>query len=77
MDVRTLLAGVLGVALGLALVAFPDAVIRVQTAGRLPDDRGGEYGTGAATPERWRRLVQVLGVVFLAGGLYFAATVLG
>jgi hypothetical protein len=77
MDVRTLLAGVLGVALGLVLVAFPDAVVRAQTAGRLPDDRGGEYGTGSPTPARWRRLVQVLGVVFLAGGLYFAATVLG
>jgi hypothetical protein len=28
-------------------------------------------------PERWRRLVQALGVVFLSGGIYFAATVLG
>jgi len=73
-DVRTLLAAVLGVVLGVVLVAAPDAVIRVQTAGRLPSDRGGEYGTDSTVPTRWRRLVQGAGVVLVAGGLYFGYT---
>jgi hypothetical protein len=75
-DVRTVLAAVLGVALGVVLVAAPDAVIRVQTAGRLPSDRGGEYGSDAAVPTHWRRLVQVVGVGSLLLGLYFGWTAL-
>jgi hypothetical protein len=76
MDVRTLLAAVLGVGLGLVLVAYPDAVVRAQTVGRLPDDRGGEYGVEAA-PTRWRRLVRLAGVLVVAAGLYFAGRVVG
>ena len=74
-DLRTLLAAVLGVGLGALLVAYPEAVIRAQTAGRLPHDQGGEYG-GSSVPDRWRRLVRLLGVVVLVVGVYFGATVL-
>ena len=73
-DVRTLLAAVLGVGLGLVLVAFPGAVINAQTAGRLPNERRGEYGS-ESTPARWRRVVQVVGVAFVLAGLYFATQV--
>ncbi|WP_435183166.1 hypothetical protein [Halobellus sp. EA9] len=87
-DLRTLAAAVLGVALGLLFVASPETVVRIQVAGRLPDDRYGRYGedgasageadagtdAGNAFPTRWRRLVQVVGVAFLLGGLYFAWT---
>jgi hypothetical protein len=59
-DLRTVLAAVLGIGLGLVLIAFPAAVIRVQTVGRLPHDRGSEYGQGSEPPERW--LVVVRGV---------------
>jgi hypothetical protein len=76
MDARTLLSAVLGVGLGLLLVAYPDAVVRAQTAGRLPDDRHGEYGEEAVSTQ-WRRLVQAVGLVVVAAGLYFAGRVAG
>ena len=76
-DLRTLLAAVLGVGLGLLLLGYPEAVVRVQTAGRLPQDRSGEYGSDAAVPQRWRRLVQGLGLVALLAGIYFGARALG
>jgi hypothetical protein len=75
-DLRTLVAAVLGVGLGALLVAYPEAAIRAQTAGRLPHDRGGGYGSASSVPDRWRRLVQLLGVAVLVVGVYFGATVL-
>jgi len=76
-DLRTLLAIVLGAGLGLLLVARPDFVIRVQTAGRLPRDRGGEYGADAPGPDRWRSLVRLLGVACLLVAGYLAAGAVG
>ncbi|MFB6173863.1 MAG: hypothetical protein ABEI39_04395 [Halobacteriales archaeon] len=75
-DLRTLLAAVLGVGLGAVLVAYPDVVIRAQTAGRLPHDRGGEYGDSAA-PGRWRLVVRALGVAAILAGAYFGWVALG
>jgi hypothetical protein len=74
MNFRTLLAAVLGVGLGLVFVAFPATVVRIQTAGRRPSGRGGEYGTDTVG-SRWRRVVQVVGVALVAVGLYFGASV--
>ena len=76
MEFRTALAAVLGVGLGLLIVAYPEAVVRVQTAGRLPHDRGGEYGQDADLPRRWRLLVRGLGLAVVAFGLYLAAPAL-
>jgi hypothetical protein len=90
-DVRTLAAAVLGIALGLLFVAAPETIVQVQSAGRLPQDRRGRYGedgvsetggdgrsdgsgAGSAVSTRWRRLVQVVGVALILGGLYFAWT---
>lgn len=70
MDVRTALAAVLGVGLGLLLVAYPEAVVRAQTAGRLPHDRGGRYGEDPDASRRWRLLVRGLGLVAILFGLY-------
>lgn len=75
-DLRTVLAAVLGVALGVVLLVFPSAVVRAHRVGRLPHDHRGEYGS-SSVPERWRRLVQVVGVGLLAAGLYFAAMAVG
>jgi hypothetical protein len=72
MDLRTLLAAVLGVGLGLFLVAYPGAVVRAQTAGRVPRDRRGEYGSDAASEGRWRRVVRAVGLVVTLVGVYFA-----
>ena len=77
LDGRTLLAAVLGVGLGLVLVVSPETVIRAQTAGRLPSDRGGEYGTAAEVSTRTRRLVRLVGVAVVGAGLYFAWIALG
>lgn len=73
MDARSLLAAVLGVLLGVVLVAYPEAVVRVHTAGRLPHDRGGEYGADGDLSARSRRLVRVVGVLLVLAGLYFGA----
>lgn len=74
-DTRTLLAAVLGVGLGLLLLAFPEAVIRAQLAGRTPSGRGGEYGSDRTFPKRWTRLVQALGVACILLGGYIGAPV--
>ena len=72
MDARTVLAAVLGVGLGIVLIAYPEAIVRAQTAGRLPHDRGGEYGQDAGVSSRTRRIVQALGVLSVFVGIYFA-----
>lgn len=76
-DLRTALAAVLGVALGLVLLAYPSAVIRVQTVGRLPHDRGGEYGQHMEAPERWLWVVRGIGALLVLAGLFFGSTALG
>ena len=70
-DLRTILAAVLGIALGLALVAFPEAVLQVQTAGRLPTDRRGEYGQAGSVSGRTRLVIRALGAACVALGCYF------
>jgi len=75
-DVRTLLAAVLGVALGLVFVAAPDLIVRVHTTGRRPQDRRGEYGGDPEITDRWRRVVQAVGVGSILAGLYFGSTIL-
>ena len=74
---RTLLAGVLGVALGLALVAFPAAVVRVHLVVRAPPGKGSEYGEAYRPPEKWLWVVRAIGVVMVALGTYFGHVALG
>jgi hypothetical protein len=75
-DLRTLLAAGLGLLLGALCLVAPGAVVRVQTAGRRPTGRDGEYGTDAV-PNRWRRLVQAIGVGLVVAGAYFGYVALG
>lgn len=70
---RELLAVVLGAALGVLLLVYPRAFIRVQTLGRVPHDRHGEYGSDDP-PARWTRVVQLLGVACLLAAGYVALT---
>ncbi|WP_247009403.1 hypothetical protein [Halorientalis litorea] len=74
---RELLAVVLGVGVGLFFVAFPDAVVRIQTAGRVPSDRGGEYGEDGDTPQTYRVLVRGVGALTILVGLYIGAGAFG
>ncbi|PSQ15881.1 hypothetical protein BRD00_12775 [Halobacteriales archaeon QS_8_69_26] len=67
---RETLAAVLGVALGLVLIAYPEAVVRVHTVGRVPGNRRGEYGDDATIPDTWRWAVRVAGVACVAVGLF-------
>jgi hypothetical protein len=76
MAVRESLAAVLGIALGLFLVAYPDAFLRIQTVGRVPGNRRGEYGEDQSFPRTWRLLVRAAGVLVVAIGLFFAWQVL-
>lgn len=76
-DVRTVLAAVLGVGVGLVLVAYPDAVVRMYLAGRVPGDRSGEYGDDGRAPKRWRQIVRVLGVGTVVTGGYFGLVAAG
>lgn len=70
-DLRTLLAGVLGVGLGLLLVAAPEAVVRAHGVGRVPGPRRGEYGDDGESSGRVRLLVRVVGGLLVLAGLYF------
>lgn len=75
MDIQTVLAAVLGVGFGLLCVVYPTAVGHAYTAGRVPPDRHGDYGT-STVPRRWQHLIRLLGVGCTGTGLYFATTLL-
>ncbi|WP_415382685.1 hypothetical protein [Halosimplex sp. TS25] len=77
MDYRTLAAAVLGIGLGVVLVAAPEAVVRAHTTGRVPGERGGEYGTDGEPEGKIRRLVQVVGAALIAAGGYFGVVAAG
>jgi hypothetical protein len=69
---RVALAAVLGIAVGALMVAFPEVVIRVQTAGSRPDRQPGPAGEGNVGG-LWTNAIRVIGALFLLGGLYFAS----
>ncbi|ELZ26636.1 hypothetical protein C475_08782 [Halosimplex carlsbadense 2-9-1] len=77
MDYRTLLAAVLGVGLGAVLIAAPEAILRAHTVGRVPGERGGEYGTDDEPGDGVRRLIRVVGGALVLAGLYFGAVAVG
>jgi hypothetical protein len=67
---REAIAAVLGVAVGLLLVAYPAAIVRIHTAGRVPDGRHGDYGTDGAPPATWLWLVRAIGAVAILVALF-------
>lgn len=68
-DLRTVLAAVLGVGLGVVLIAAPGLVIRMHAVGRVPRDRGGGYGADSTYPDRWLWVVRAVGVLVLLVGV--------
>ncbi|UWG46855.1 putative membrane protein [Halanaeroarchaeum sp. HSR-CO] len=76
-EFRTLLAAVLGVGLGALFVVYPEAIVRIQTAGKLPHDRGSDYGTDSRSSNRVRWAIRLLGVGALIAGVYFGAVAVG
>ena len=76
-DYRTALAAVLGVGLGVVLLAYPSAVVRAHRVGRVPHDRGSPYGGAGEVPVRWRLVVRVAGAGLVLAGGSFAAGLLG
>jgi hypothetical protein len=77
MDYRTLLAAILGVGLGAVLIAAPEAVVRTHTTGRVPGERGGEYGSDDEPTDGIRRVVRAVGAALVLAGLYFGAVAVG
>lgn len=72
MSWRQALAAVLAVGLGLVLVAYPEALVRVHTVGRVPNDRGGSWGEDGGLDSRWQWVIRAVGVVCVALGAFFA-----
>lgn len=64
MDPRSLLAVVLGVALGVVCLAYPEGVVRVQLVGRTQRRRG-PYGGDDEYPRWMTLLVRAGGVALL------------
>ncbi|MGB9986649.1 hypothetical protein [Salarchaeum japonicum] len=73
--IRELLAVALGVVLGVLLLVYPQAFIRIQTLGRVPHDRHGHYGSDDA-PSGWVRVVQLIGAACLLVAGYVALQLL-
>ena len=69
---RELLAIALSVGLGLFLIVFPGAFLRLQMVGRGPRDPG-QYGQDYDPPARYARVVRAFGVAAVAVGLYILA----
>lgn len=67
---RQLLAAVLGVGLGIVFIAVPSLIFHIHTLGRGPHDRHGEFGN-AEVSGKWRRIIQGVGALVVAIGLYF------
>jgi hypothetical protein len=74
-DVRDLLAVVLGAVLGIVLLVAPRAAVRLSVAGG-PQNRRGEYGADGELAPKYVWLVRALGLAclgiagFIAYGLF-------
>ncbi|MFB6267070.1 MAG: hypothetical protein ABEI31_05365 [Halodesulfurarchaeum sp.] len=64
--IRDLLAVILGVAFGIALIAAPRTVLRLSVFIGPNRRRRGDYGTDGAIPDRWTWVARGLGVLCLA-----------
>lgn len=69
---RELLAIALSIGLGLFLIGFPGAFLRLQMVGRGPRDPG-QYGQDWNPPVRYARVVRAFGAAAVAVGLYILA----
>lgn len=67
--VRELLAVALSVGLGLFLIGYPGAFLRLQMVGRGPRDPG-QYGQDYDPPTRYARVVRAFGAAAVTVGLY-------
>lgn len=64
--IRDLLAVVLGVLLGIALIAAPRTALRLSVFVGPNRRRRGNYGTDETIADRWMWIVRTLGVACLA-----------
>lgn len=69
---RELLAVVLGVLLGIGLLAAPRTALRLSVVVGPTRRRRGDYGTDDAIPDQWTWIVRGLGIVCLAIAAFIA-----
>jgi hypothetical protein len=69
---RELLAVVLGVLLGIGLLAAPRTALRLSVFVGPTRRRRGDYGTDDAIPDQWTWIVRGLGVASLAVATFIA-----
>jgi len=74
LPVRDLLAVVLGVLLGLVMIAYPQLIVQVHTVGRRPRTPG--PAGPDETDAKWLWLVRLLGVACLGVGAVVGAGLL-
>jgi|GEM_PF-1068049 hypothetical protein len=67
------LAAVLGVGFGAFMIAYPEVVLQVQTAGTRPDRQPGPDGESPGGGGTMQIIVRAGGVLFVLAGLYFAS----
>jgi hypothetical protein len=67
---RPLITGVLGIGLGMICLLSPETIYRIHTAGRLPHDRHGDYGSGGASNTNWLWVIRGFGIVIALTGGY-------
>ena len=70
--VRELLAVILGVLLGIVLVAAPQTALRLSVFVGPNRRRRGDYGTDETISNKWTWVVRALGVVCLAIAAFMA-----
>ena len=70
--IRELFAVVLGIALGVAMIAAPRMALRLSVFVSPNRRRRGEYGDDTSISDLWAWIIRVLGVVCLAVAAFIA-----
>lgn len=70
--IRELLAVVLGILLGIVLLAAPRTALRLSVFVGPNRRRRGDYGTDQPLPDRWTWIARGLGIVCLAIAAFIA-----
>ncbi|MFB6185355.1 MAG: hypothetical protein ABEI86_00605 [Halobacteriaceae archaeon] len=62
---------VLGIIVGALLVFYPAKMATLHLVGRGPTGRRGPYGEDNALSNRWKRVIQAIGIIVLLISVFF------